>query len=111
MVRFADVFAGWKILSALRRQLNWNLYIADKILARLGVVTQKVQQLPRLFGELNWIMKKEIPIPENYLGVLDVIKKRIRADQYETLKAVSRELIILYWGIGGFIVNRQKGND
>ncbi len=37
------------------------------------------------------------------------IKSRIRAAQYEALKAVNKELIALYWDIGRMIAGRQKG--
>jgi hypothetical protein len=35
-------------------------------------------------------------------------KGRIRAAQYEALKAVNKELIALYWDIGRMIVERQQ---
>ncbi len=53
-------------------------------------------------------MKKEISIPKDYLKAFDAIKKRIRAAQYEALKAVNQEHIALYWDIGGIIVARQQ---
>ena len=37
----------------------------------------------------------------NYPALLGEIKQRIRAAQYEALKAVNKELIALYWDIGG----------
>ncbi len=48
-------------------------------------------------------------IPNDYAVLLNDIKQRIRAAQYEALKAVNKELISLYWDIGRIIVERQKG--
>ena len=45
-----------------------------------------------------------------YCRFLQEIKERIRAAQYEALKAVNKELINLYWDIGKLIVLRQKRN-
>jgi predicted nuclease of restriction endonuclease-like (RecB) superfamily len=42
-----------------------------------------------------------------YGSFLNEIKTRIRAAQYEALKAVNKELITLYWDIGRMIVDRQ----
>jgi len=44
-----------------------------------------------------------------YNALLGEIKERIRSAQYEALKAVNKELIVLYWDIGRVIVERQKG--
>ncbi len=43
-----------------------------------------------------------------YAGLLEDIKQRIRAAQYEALKAVNKELIALYWDLGRMIVERQE---
>jgi predicted nuclease of restriction endonuclease-like (RecB) superfamily len=48
------------------------------------------------------------PIPENYGDLLMEIKQRIRSSQYEALKAVNQQLMILYWDIGKLIVDRQQ---
>jgi predicted nuclease of restriction endonuclease-like (RecB) superfamily len=48
-------------------------------------------------------------LPDNYPSLLQEIKGRIRAAQYEALKAVNKELIALYWDIGRMIVERQRG--
>lgn len=45
----------------------------------------------------------------DYAALLAGIKERIRAAQYEALRAVNRELIALYWDIGRMIVARQQG--
>jgi len=42
-----------------------------------------------------------------YGNFLNEVKSRIRAAQYEALKAVNKELITLYWDIGRMIVDRQ----
>ncbi len=47
--------------------------------------------------------------PGNYSELLVEIKQRIRSAQYEALRAVKKELIALYWGIGQMIVIRQQG--
>jgi hypothetical protein len=43
--------------------------------------------------------------------LLQEIKQRVRAAQYEALKAVNKELIGLYWDIGRMIVDRQRGSS
>lgn len=48
-------------------------------------------------------------IPDNYQSLLVDIKERIRAAQYNALRAVNRELVSLYWDIGKLIVERQSG--
>jgi predicted nuclease of restriction endonuclease-like (RecB) superfamily len=53
-------------------------------------------------------MAKETLIPSDYTQTLSEIKKRVRAAQYDALKAVNRELIALYWDIGRIIVERQQ---
>jgi len=42
------------------------------------------------------------------IDFLSMLKERIRKAQYETLKAVNKELIGLYWDICGMIVECQK---
>jgi predicted nuclease of restriction endonuclease-like (RecB) superfamily len=46
----------------------------------------------------------------DYFKLLKDVKNRIRAAQYEALKAVNHELIGLYWDIGKMIVLRQARN-
>jgi len=48
-------------------------------------------------------------MPTNYPALLGEIKQRIRAVQYEALKAVNKKLISLYWDIGRLIIERQSG--
>jgi predicted nuclease of restriction endonuclease-like (RecB) superfamily len=45
---------------------------------------------------------------KDYKTFLAEVKERIRQAQYETLKAVNKELIQLYWDIGKMIVDKQK---
>lgn len=45
-----------------------------------------------------------------YAELLGFIKNRIRAAQYQALKAVNSELIDLCWDIGALIVERQRGD-
>jgi len=53
------------------------------------------------------VMKNKL-IPSGYNTFLKDIKHRIRTAQYEALKAVNKEMILLYWDIGGKIVDNQK---
>ncbi len=46
--------------------------------------------------------------PEDYQHLLLDVKQRIQSAQYEALRAVNRELIVLYWDIGHLIVTRQQ---
>ncbi len=50
----------------------------------------------------------ELKLDHEYKSFLEDIKKRVRASQYEALKAVNKELIALYWDIGKRIVEKQK---
>ncbi len=47
--------------------------------------------------------------PMHYTALLGELKQRIRAAQYEALRAVNEQLIALYWDIGRLIVERQEG--
>jgi adenylate cyclase len=49
-----------------------------------------------------------IEVTEDYRSLLVAVKHRIRAAQYEALKAVNRDLMALYWNIGELIVTRQE---
>lgn len=46
-----------------------------------------------------------------YHTLLGEVKQRIRAAQYEALRAVNQHLIGLYWDIGRLIVERQQGHS
>jgi predicted nuclease of restriction endonuclease-like (RecB) superfamily len=45
----------------------------------------------------------------DYALLLADVKERVRAAQYQALRAVNKELIGLYWDIGKMIVARQRG--
>jgi len=45
---------------------------------------------------------------EGYFQLLKGIKERVRAAQYEALRAVNKELISLYWDIGEMIITESK---
>jgi predicted nuclease of restriction endonuclease-like (RecB) superfamily len=47
-------------------------------------------------------------LPADHARLLTEIKERVRAAQYEALKAVNKEQIELYWDIGRIIVSRQE---
>ena len=54
-------------------------------------------------------MKREpaaVPF-HDYGTLLNEIKERVRAAQYEALRAVNKELVALYWDIGRMICGRQ----
>ncbi len=51
--------------------------------------------------------KKNLQIPADYGALLVAVKERVRAAQYQALKAVNKELVGLYWDIGKLIVDRQ----
>jgi predicted nuclease of restriction endonuclease-like (RecB) superfamily len=54
-------------------------------------------------------MSKGRPVvPKDYAALLAEVKERVRAAQYEALRAVNKELVGLYWDIGGMIVQRQR---
>jgi len=54
---------------------------------------------------------KDITKSQSYIDFLITIKERIRSAQYDALKKVNQELIILYQDIGKIIVTRQKENN
>ena len=47
-------------------------------------------------------------LPNDYAALLSEVKERVRAAQYEALKAVNKELVALYWDIGKLIAERQN---
>ena len=50
----------------------------------------------------------KLKLDREYKSFLEDIKERVRASQYEALKAVNKELITLYWDIGKRIVEKQE---
>jgi predicted nuclease of restriction endonuclease-like (RecB) superfamily len=53
--------------------------------------------------------REHLPVAAEYAALLGAIKERIRAAQYDALRAVNRELIGMYWDIGRLIAERQRG--
>ena len=51
---------------------------------------------------------KDISSNKKYADFFLEIKQRIREAQYAALKAVNKELIMLYWDIGKKIVEQQE---
>lgn len=47
------------------------------------------------------------PEPIEYVELLDTLKERIRSSRLKAALAVNEELILLYWGIGRDILDRQ----
>jgi predicted nuclease of restriction endonuclease-like (RecB) superfamily len=56
----------------------------------------------------NTVKKATANLPDGYAETLQGIKDRIRAAQVKASLSVNREMIALYWHIGGVIVERQK---
>jgi|GEM_PF-1222050 len=48
------------------------------------------------------------PIQQDYLDFLTQIKTRIRQRQYQALRAVNTELVMLYWELGEAIERKQQ---
>ena len=48
-------------------------------------------------------------VAKDYTALLAEVKQRVRAAQYQALRAVNRELVGLYWDICRMIVGRQSG--
>lgn len=49
-------------------------------------------------------------IPADYKSTLLQITERIRSAQFAALRTVNRELISLYWDLGGLLSSRRKGS-
>ncbi len=47
------------------------------------------------------------PEPAEYVELLDTLKDRIRSSRLKAALAVNEELVVLYWGIGRDILDRQ----
>jgi len=50
-------------------------------------------------------------VPKDYAALLTEVKERVRAAQYQALRAVNKELVGLCWDIGRLIVARQSGKS
>ncbi len=47
-------------------------------------------------------------LPDDYLDVLGKIKHRIQTARLHTVMAANSAMVMLYWDIGGLILERQK---
>ena len=52
------------------------------------------------------VPKKTSVVPDNYPEFLEMLKQRIRSAQIKAAVAVNRELILLYWSMGGEISSK-----
>lgn len=50
----------------------------------------------------------KLKMNSEYKAFIEEIKRRVRVSQYAALKAVNKELILLYWDIGKSIVQQQN---
>lgn len=50
-------------------------------------------------------------IPADYAALLAEVKERVRSAQYAALRAVNKELVGLYWDIGGLITERRASGS
>lgn len=50
-------------------------------------------------------------LPNDYAALLAEVKARVRAAQYDALRAVNKELVGMYWDIGRLISQRQAGGS
>jgi hypothetical protein len=57
------------------------------------------------------VSKAKQLLSADYAALLAEVKERVRAAQYEALRAVNKELVGLYWDIGRMIVERQAGKS
>lgn len=48
-----------------------------------------------------------VPLPADYAAWLSELKTRIHEAQQRATRAVNRELVLLYWQVGGDILARQ----
>jgi predicted nuclease of restriction endonuclease-like (RecB) superfamily len=54
---------------------------------------------------------KNLVMPDDYGKLYAEIKERVRAAQYDALRAVNKELVAMYWDIGRLISQRQAGGS
>jgi len=86
-----------------------------------GVNAPRGRVAPLSFAaSINWRIIDTSPMsanrsltPEEYADFIRSIEDRIRAAQVKAGLAVNRELVLLYWGIGKEISQRQqeRGNE
>ncbi len=49
-----------------------------------------------------------VGLPDGYAAVLEEIKGRIQAERLRTIMAANSAMVMLYWDIGGLILERQE---
>ena len=54
------------------------------------------------------LSSQTVALPSGYAPLLADLKARVRAAQVRAVLSVNRELILLYWHIGGRILRRQR---
>lgn len=61
------------------------------------------------FANINWnnTMTDNLA-SQNYKQFFVEVKERIKTAQYEAMKAVNKEMILLYWDIGKLITEKQQ---
>src|SRR6185312_13395677 len=64
--------------------------------------------MPTAQGKRPPLLRPSALKPAGYRARLTDIRTRIRAARIKASLSVNRELICLYWDIGGLIVNRQR---
>jgi len=62
----------------------------------------------RVWYDRASIMAALAPNPKDYQNLLSILKSRIRTAQVRASLAVNQELVLLYWGIGKEILDRQR---
>ena len=68
------------------------------------VIKTNKKSLPQAVAELQGL-------PSDYPNLLAEIKSRVATAQIKAALAASRELLVLYWGIGCLIVEKQKNRE
>src|SRR5689334_11676207 len=64
--------------------------------------------MPKGRGSRPQLVRPPAASPGGYRALLTDIKARIRVAQIKASLSVNRELMHLYWDIGGLIVSRQR---
>ena len=62
----------------------------------------------RFFTYEGFLIMSNNLVPEGYAELLESLKARIANARIKAALSVNRELIMLYWEIGGIILERQK---
>lgn len=84
--------------------------MAKKRAARINTRTSPSQRrrAPTAVIPHKMVQTTLAPLPTGYIELLGDLKRRVRAAQIKAARSVNRELIQLYWEIGGLIVHRQQ---